>query len=71
MEITLFWAAQLKELERLVGQASPMEQEWRKIIPVATRPAAGRINLTAFYSLILNANLQGSAWIRQFIFGSP
>lgn len=71
MGISLFWAAHLEGLEKLVGQASPVELEWRKLIPEAIRPAAGRINLAAFDSLMLNANLHGSAWIRQFIFFFP
>ena len=61
----------LRGPKKLAGQPSPVEQEWRKITPDAIRPAAGRLNLAAFYSPMINANLQGSDWIRQFVFGFP
>ena len=70
-EISRFWTAQLADLQALVEQASRLEEEWRTLIPPATKPAAGHINLSAFYSLMRDAQLGGSSWIRRFIFRFP
>ena len=62
---------QLTDLKAIAEGAQSREAHWRSPIPYEIRPEAGRINIADFYSLMRNARLHGSSWIRQFIFGFP
>ena len=69
--ISLFGADHLAEVDSLVRDAQPAERRRRARILDDIRPSDGLINLSAFRSLMMAANLQCSAWVRRFIFGFP
>ena len=69
--ILSFWEAQLKRLDRLVADSSPIEEEWKALIPPETAPAAGKIHLPALMLLAIQCRTGGTSWLQQFLFGFP
>ena len=67
--ISSFWEEQLSRLENLVKDSSETQQRWNNLIPVEIKPAAGKLQLPALMSLMLQNNLGGSRWLQQFLFG--
>ena len=68
-QVETFWSDQLSRLALLVKEAEPINNQWNSLIPSEIAPAAGKIKLAAFLSLMLHCGLGGSRWCRQFIFG--
>ena len=64
-----FWPVQLSRLSCLVADAAQLNSQWNYPIPIEMRPAAGKLKLAAFLSIMLHFGLGGSRWCRQFIFG--
>ena len=47
-----FWDSQLNALDGLIKDASATELAWNKLIPHETAPAAGKLKLAAFMTLV-------------------
>ena len=67
--VDTFWSTQLSRLRTLITDATPVETRWRALIPTAIRPAAGKLRIASFLSLMLQCGLGGRRWCRQFIYG--
>ena len=68
-DVAEFLKLQLYMTSSLVEAATPHEKHRGKLIPSQIRPAAEKIELPAFLSLMLQLGLGGSRWRRQFIYG--
>lgn len=66
-----FWGAQIRKLGELIRATSKLQHSWGELIPPATRPAAGKLQLVALDHLAHACGLGGSAWLTQFMFGFP
>ena len=69
--ILSFWDEQLKRLDKLVGDSSKLEGEWKTTIPPETAPATGKLHLPALMSLAVQCQTGGTRWLQQFLYGFP
>ena len=62
---------QLIQLQSLVTASASTESAWNERIPPEIAPAAGKLKVAAFASLMRQAKLGGSELLKQFVYGFP
>ena len=71
IEVSSFRGKQLARLQALALASAQAGQAWNSRIPPEISPAAGKLKITAFASLMKQANLGGEEWLKQFVYGFP
>ena len=69
--ISPFRGRQLNRLQTLVAASASTERIWEAGSPPDISPVGGKLKIAAFASLMYQANLGGSEWGTQFVYGFP